>query len=362
MRLRTRLISTYLGVVAVVTSVSFLAIRWLTPQLAERGMQAGFGSARGQGGPAEISHDVSEAFTQALTNSLLIGGLVGGALAIVLALWVTSRILRRVSDVQDVTRRLAAGDYMQKVEMFSEPELHDLAVSINKLGSDLAATEQARARLVSDLAHEIRNPLATIESHMEALIDGVLPASPETYATISREAHRLQRLTEDLSLLSRAQEGALGLSLNAVDLGKIAVDVAERLRPQYLAKGVGLDLIVEGEFPTMADADRIGQALTNVIGNALTHTPVDGTVKIRCDRSGGRNVVRVSDDGEGISPDQLELIFQRFVGTSTSGSGIGLSIARAIARAHGGELVAYSAGFGQGSTFTLSIPAQVAHH
>jgi len=355
-RLRTRLIGTYLGVVAVVISVSLLAVRWLTPQLAERGMQSGFGAARGQGGPTEISNQVSDAFNEALTNSLLIGGLVGGALAIVLALWVTTRILRRVSDVQDVTRRLAAGDYQQKVGTFREPELHDLAVSINKLGADLAATEQARARLVSDLAHEIRNPLATIESHMEALIDGVLPATPETYATVSREAHRLQRLTEDLSLLSRAQEGALDLSLIEVDLGKLAVEVAERLRPQYLGKGVGLQVSAECELPTMADPDRIGQALTNVIGNALTHTSVGGRVNIGCTQFNGHNVVTVSDDGEGIAPDQLELIFQRFVGTNTSGSGIGLSIARSIARAHGGELVAHSAGLGRGSTFKLSIP------
>ena len=238
----------------------------------------------------------------------------------------------------------------------AEAELADLATSINTLGARLAETEKTRAQLVSDLAHELRNPLATIEGYMEGLIDGVLPPSTETFSIVAAEANRLGRLTKDLSLLSKAQEGALELDLESVDLTDVASSVGDRLRPQYEVKGV--DLIVEGPsgLRVMADRDRLTQAVMNVVGNALTHTPPGGSVSVRTSGHGAICRLDVADTGAGLHPGQEEVIFDRFtrLDADTAGTGLGLNIARTITRLHGGELTAARDGPGLGSTFTFA--------
>lgn len=365
--LRGRLVSTYAAVIAVVLVVVFFAVRVMTPAFVEQRVQNRLGSQGGQGagpgGPppqatSSVSTEVAQLYEDSLNLSLLIAAAVGIVIAIALAWWFTRRILGRLEEVQEATRQLAAGDYEHRLPPQDDAELADLADSVNTLGASLAATEQARARLVSDLAHEIRNPLATIESYMEGLIDGVLPANAETYHTVSAEAHRLQRLTSDLSLLSREQEGVLEMHPVAADLVVVAQRVADRLRVQYEAKGVQLTTDLGGELPVFGDPDRLDQALTNVVGNALSYTEAGGTVSVRGRLHGRDCVVDVTDTGRGIPAAELERIFSRFTRLQAGGpgTGIGLHIARRIAEMHEGTLTATSDGLGEGATFTLSIP------
>lgn len=364
--LRGRIITSYVAVVVAVVGIGALTSRLLMPTLFEQRVRAGLGRTAGRGhgpgGPADatvtVPVDIQEAFDQALTATLIIAAAVGIVLAALLAVWLTRRMLRHLDEMQRATGRLAAGDYRHPIAVPEEAELAGLAISINRLGSELAGTEQTRARLISDLAHELRNPLATIEGYMEGLIDGVLPPTADTFTTVAEEAHRLQRLTKDLSLVARAQEGALELSLERVDLGEIVRAVTDRLRPQFEAKGVRLDREMAGSPPVSVDPERITQALTNVVGNALTHTPEGGTVTVRCEPAPGVGRVIVRDTGAGIDPGRLEEIFQRFtrLDAGGSGTGIGLNIARTIARLHGGDLTAHSDGPGTGATFTLSLP------
>jgi signal transduction histidine kinase len=303
---------------------------------------AGGGAAGAAGDAADVVVDVptgiTNSYDDSLTLALTISAIVGIVLAIILATWITRRILRGLSTMQVATGRLAAGDYEQHIPEPAEAELADLARSI----------------------HELRNPLATIEGYMEGLIDGVLPATTDTYSTIAAEAHRLQRLTADLSLLSQAQEGALNLQLREIDVGTVAQAVADRLRPQFQSKGVRLTIDVAEPLPIAGDGDRLTQALINIVGNALTHTPAGGAVAITGAFASGQAHLAVVDSGAGIPPEQLEAIFDRFtrLDANASGTGIGLNIARTIARHHGGSLTAHSEGPGTGTTMTLVLPGR----
>lgn len=361
--LRARLVGSYLAVVAAVGVAGFATVRLLTPVIYENRLQrrAGpsglAGTGRGTGGVGLSSAALEHTYDDALTLALIIATAVGLVVAAVLAVVAARRLLRPLREVRDATERLAAGDYASPVHPPPETELADLASSINVLGSTLAATDRARARLVSDLAHELRNPLGTIEGYMEGMIDGVVPATDETFQTVADEAHRLSRLTRDLSLLARIQEGALTLETGPADLAEVARSVVERLRPQYETKQVDLIAELEEPLPITADEDRLVQAISNVVGNALTHTPAGGTVRITGSRDDRHCRLAVVDSGEGIPPDQLETIFFRYTRFHDGpGTGIGLNIARSLVRAHGGDLTAAGDGPGEGATFTLTLP------
>ena len=253
---RAKLLVSYLVLGALVTATVFLLVQRLTPTFFERTLQArlgpqgsGGGRGAGPGGPpetvstsvvSEAPAEIRAAYDDALATALLVAGLVALVAAVFLAFFFSRRLLFRIREIQCGTRRIADGDYGRPVRIPPESELADLASSVNSLASELAGVEASRARLLSDLAHEIRNPLMTIEGYMEGLIDGVLPAEADTYAEVGDEAHRLRRLTEDMSLLARSQEGALTYEMVPLDLADIGRQVAERLRPQYDAAEVNL--------------------------------------------------------------------------------------------------------------------------
>ena len=283
-----------------------------------------------------------------------------GAAAIVSSL-VARRIVRPVREVRDATRRLANGHYDERVTEPAELELAELAHDVNRLAVELETTERRRARLVSEVAHEMRTPLTTIEGYVEGMLDGVFEPNEEVLVAVGEETSRLQRLASDLTELSRAEEGATVLHLRVVDLGTLVTTTADRLRPQFNEKGVTLVVQSGPPLPVDVDPDRIAQVLTNLLGNALTYTATGGRVEVRASRDHGRAAVAVSDTGVGLSPDDLELVFDRFYRVpgptrATGGSGIGLTIARGIARAHHGDIDAASPGVGAGSVFTLALP------
>ena len=192
---------------------------------------------------------------------------------------------------------------------------------------------------------------------MEGLIDGILPPNTETFSIVAAEANRLGRLTKDLSLLSKAQEGALELDLETVDLAEVAASVGDRLRPQYDVKGVGLSVEGTPGLRVLADRDRLTQAVMNVVGNALTHTPAGGSVTVRTSGDGAGCRLDVVDTGAGLRPGQADVIFDRFtrLDADSAGTGLGLNIARTITRLHDGDLTASSDGPGRGSTFTFVL-------
>lgn len=356
--LRARLLLSHLAVVAIGVLILLLAGRQLGSVFIDNHLRSMAGMMRGMGmdGATVLEEGINSAFNQAL----LWAALISGGVATAAATYAAYRVLRPLDEVRRVARRLATGSYHERVPIPDEEELAAVAGDVNSLAEALEETEQRRLRLISEVAHELRTPVATLKGYLEGLLDGVFEADPETLAAGIRETARLERLAGDLSALSRAEEGRVDLDPESFDLDHLAAEVADRLRSQFEDKDVALE--VESSLPTVvfADRDRTAQVLTNLVGNALAYTPTGGRVRIRTYRQGGTAYVDVSDTGKGLTVEQARLVFDRFyrVDRSTgSGTGIGLTIARSLARRQGGDIIVDSAGLGQGSTFALSLPS-----
>ena len=236
-----------------------------------------------------------------------------------------------------------------------------LATDVNILARTLADTETRRTRLLGEVAHELRTPLTALDGYVEGMIDGVFTPSPEIFASLSEELRRLHRLADDLSSLSRAQEQGLDLHPVEADLADIASRAAARLAPQFHDAHVTLTVNAGTVLPVHVDPDRITQVLTNLLGNALLATPPGGAVTITARPTAAGGEVVVTDTGVGLSGQDVERVFERFYRAPgqprrSAGSGIGLTIARGIARGHGGDVTASSPGPGHGAAFTLVLP------
>jgi len=280
---------------------------------------------------------------------------------------IVRRISRPVEELASAAETVAAGQYDVTVPnaTFSR-ELSQLSESFAHMANRLAETESTRTRLLADLAHELRTPLATLEAYIDGMEDDVLPHDAASWSTMRDQVGRLRRLSTDLRDTAAAEEHALDLVLERVDARGIAMAAMAASAPRFQEKGVSLDHR-ESEQPcwVLGDALRLHQVLGNLLDNALRHTPAGGYVGIVTDA--GRGVVRISvhDDGEGIAPDQLDAVFERFhriepsrMASDGSGSGLGLTIARAIVNDHGGTLAVKSPGLGLGSTFTVELPTR----
>ncbi len=360
-RLAARLVLSHALVAVLGGLATFLVVRTLTPALFDR-MMGGDAPMMGQGPghPGALRGQVADAVTQAL----LVGILVGVVAATVFGIFAAQRLVRPLRQLGETTREIAAGRYDVHVHRPAEHELAVLADDVNTLGRTLAETESRRVRLLGEVAHEMRTPLTVIEGSVEGMIDGVLPVGPERLGVVSDEVRRLRRLADDLSALSRTEEGRLGIVLVAADLRTVVSDAAERLRPQTDDAGVALQLrMPETPVPVLVDADRFAQVVTNLVGNALRATASGGRVEVEVSTDGGLASVAVTDTGEGLAPGDLERVFERFyrvpgrrrAGADT-GSGIGLTISRGIMRAHDGTVDARSPGRGRGATFTARLP------
>ncbi len=360
MHLPVRLFISYAVVIVIGAAVTYLTVRLLAPTLFDQHMNMldGDHMGMGMGGTAGSVH---AAFLSALTTALLVGVLASVAAAGLAAAFVTSRLLRPLNAVRAATRQIAAGRYQASVPVPEVPELAALAGDVNILAAELASTEARRTRLLGEVAHEMRTPLTALGGYVEGLIDGVFAPEPEILGAVSDELRRLRRLADDLSALSRAEEQRLDLHPADADLAGLARRAAERLAPQFADRHVTLAVHAADLVPVLADPDRITQVLTNIIGNALTATPAEGTVTVKARAAGQRAEVSVTDTGVGLAAGDLERVFERFYRAPgsprrSSGSGIGLTIARNIARAHGGEITASSPGPGRGATFVLTLP------
>ena len=310
-----------------------------------------------------VAHHLDQALSETLLLALLIG-VAASALAAAGVSWLlASRIARPVEQLSTTADALAIGRLDARAPRpAADDELADLTVAFNGMADAIEATEQTRRRLLSDLAHELRTPLATLEAYHEALVDGVAEPSVETWTTLQEATGRLQRLVEDLATVSRAEEGQVVLDLAPVDLAELVVVAVDAVRPRADAAGVVVQVDLPATAPVVpGDRDRLGQVLANLLRNALEHTATGDTITVRGRVAGVEVIVEVADTGAGIAADHLPHLFDRFYRADPSrrhigGSGIGLTISRAIARGHGGELEARSDGPGRGAVFTLRLP------
>jgi histidine kinase len=360
-RLPVRMFASYAVVIAVGAASAYVTVRLLAPPLFDHRMGSMDGTGMGMGHGATVAASTHSALISALNTALLVAVLASVATGGIVAAFVTSRLLRPLESVRIATRRIAAGQYGASVPVPRVPELAGLATDVNALGQALAQTEVRRTRLLGDVAHEMRTPLTTLDGYVEGLIDNVLPATSENLGALSDELRRLHRLADDLSALSRTEEGRVELRRVETDLSALTRQACDRLRPQFEDAGVRLDIRADTALPVNVDPDRIGQVLTNVLGNAVLATPRGGAVTVSCFRDGEQAGVQIADTGVGLSSADVERVFERFYRAPgqvrrSGGSGVGLTIARDLAHVHGGELTARSDGPGRGAAFSLVLP------
>ncbi|MBI5950843.1 MAG: HAMP domain-containing protein [Chloroflexi bacterium] len=327
------------------------------------GQGEGLGFGQGQGQGSGMMGSFYQNFRNTFNEALVVAVIAASIVALAVSYVFSRSILAPVQVMKNASLRIAEGHYDERVEMRGEDELHQLAGSFNKMAEQLEQVETMRRRLIGDVAHELRTPLTAIKGSAEALMDGVLPASAETYSQIHAEAERLSRLVEDLQELSRVESRAVQLNIHSADSTSLIQTVTKRLQHQFDEKRVTLTLSLPHDpILVLADEDRIIQVLTNLIGNALQYTPSNGTVTVSIERNKNEARISIRDTGYGIPAEHLKHIFDRFYRVDKSrsrahgGSGIGLTIAKHLVEAHGGKIWAESDGENKGSVFVFTLP------
>ena len=256
---------------------------------------------------------------------------------------------------------VAEGDFSVRVPERGSGEFGRLSHSFNRMVSELENADMQRRNLTADVAHELRTPLHIMQGNLEGIADGVYEADDEQIERLLGETRQLARLVEDLRTLSLAEAGHLPMKWEQVDVHELLGDVATSFSGQAEAAGVDLsyEVSMEAEAVQIAgDAGRLDQVLSNLVANALDHTPSGGKIQMQAVRQGDGATIRVSDTGSGIPADDLPNIFDRFwrgEGRRQSGSGLGLAIAKHLVQAHGGEISVESR-LGEGTTFTIKLP------
>jgi len=356
--LRARLLVAFLVVVAAALGTVGVAVLLIGPGYFAEAM----GHLPGDPMGTAMGEATRAAFADATREALLAATVIAVATATVVSLAVAARIARPISGLVAAARRVAAGHYGERVPVEEPDELAELATSFNEMAGSLAATERRRLQLVGDIAHELRTPLTTLDGYLEGLEDGVIQPTPETWRLLRTETGRLTRMVSDLSELWRAEAHQLPLRIEEVSVRAVAGEVVERFAPLGAPRGIAI-IPPSTALIVRADRDRLAQILGNYLSNAIRHAPDGSTVDVAA-TAVGRNVrISVTDHGPGLAADQLEAVFERFYridparSRAAGGSGIGLTISRALAEAMDGSAWAESAGPGTGATFVVELPA-----
>jgi len=307
---------------------------------------------------------VDEAFASGVFTALAVGIVVALAAAMVVTWLVARRLAAPVAEAAEAAYRVADGDFETRLRQPGlGPELDRLTAAFNTMARRLATTEETRRRLLADLAHELRTPLASMQATIEAVTDGILPSDETTLATLTEQSQRLHRLVGDLSAVSRSEERQLNLHPVMVPVHGLVSEAVTAARPRFVAKDISLTTSDDqADWRVLVDRDRLAEALGALLDNALRHTAKGGAVTIAATRHDNRCRIDVTDTGEGFDPDLSAQLFERFYRGDTSrtangaGSGIGLTISKAIVEAHHGHLRGHSDGPGRGARFEITLP------
>ena len=296
-----------------------------------------------EGQPRELE------FIERINLTLLYGALIGAIIALLLGIFLSRTITRPIRELTHATHAVSEGDLSQQVPVRSKDEIGELAQAFNKMSTELLRSVNARKQMTADIAHELRTPLSLILGHAEAVHDGVLPPSVENFEIIREEATRLEHLVNDLRTLSLADAGELSISMQTIEPQRLILEVASLYQHQAQQKNISVETDVAPGLSTIeVDPGRMTQVLTNIMDNALRHTPAGGRIILAVDETSAFVELSVQDSGPGLTADDLARIFERFYRADPSrqredgGSGLGLAIAKSIVQAHGGQLSAES--------------------
>ena len=298
---------------------------------------------------------------QQLNQAALQAGLVAVGVAVLVSLVLASGLLYPIRQLTHAARRMASGDYGQRVKVSGRDELAELGRSFNFMADSLQRIEMNRRSMTADIAHELRTPLAVQQAQLEAMMDGIDDPSAENLQKVLEQNHLLVRLVDDLRTLSLAEAGELRMEMVDLLVVPFVERVVERFRSVAEPKGVQLEMRFSApEERVLADPDRLEQILNNLLSNALRYTPAGGKIAVIEDLFDGRLRLQVHDSGPGIPQEALAHVFERFYRADSGrsrqegGAGLGLAIARQLALLQGGDLNAAN-GIQGGAVFTLLL-------
>jgi signal transduction histidine kinase len=311
-----------------------------------------------QGPPSVLTIYLSNA----VNRFLLWGGLISIAIALLVTFIFSRHILAPIQALTATARRLGQGDFSQRVNIKGGGEVGALAHTFNLMATDLERTEQLRRSMVADVAHELRTPLSNISGYLEAIRDGVVKPDSSTISSLCEETSLLARLVDDLQELALADAGELKLVRQPEDVGQMINQSVTAIQTKTREKELEVIVDIADDLPPAAvDYHRVSQVLRNLLENAITHTPREGSITVSAVREDNFIRVTVSDTGEGIPAQDLPNMFERFYRVdkartrSRGGHGLGLTIAKRLIEAHGGKISVQSE-VGRGSKFSFTIP------
>lgn len=313
--------------------------------------------------PEETVTQLEIFFREFIPRQIAIFIIGGGTAGLVMGIFLARSLVRPLDKLATAARSFGSRNLSQRVHVRGSEEIMAVADAFNEMAERLETAETLRRNLLTDVAHELRTPVTVIQGNLRAILDDVYPLEKEEVARLYEQTRLLTRLIDDLRELAQAEAEQLSLNVVSVDVSALAKETAAAFKPIAQSQNVELAVELLGHLPTIqADGARLRQSLHNLVDNALRHTPENGRILLQVEQVDDTIQIRVQDSGQGMTPEQLSHVFDRFYRADSSrsresgGAGLGLAIVRAIAKAHGGKVTAVSPGLNQGSTFILTLP------
>jgi two-component system, OmpR family, sensor histidine kinase BaeS len=355
--IRTRLLAANAVVVAVAIVTTIAVAALVGPPMFQRLMDAAVQRQAGE-------HPYLHAFERATAMSVGTALGVAAIAALTVSWYVSRRVYRSTTQLAHAASVIADGHYdVQLAPTGLGKEFDEITAAFTTMAQRLGDVDRTRRQMLADLAHEIRTPVAVLEAYLEAVEDGVQGLDADTVAVLRDQTRRLTRFSIDVGALFNAEQQPNTVRARPTQIADLVDAAVVSFQPQYRSKGVELESAVDAATPQVcADPERIGQVLSNLLDNALRHTPEGGRVRLTVGAGDAMVTVTVADTGDGIAAEHLGRLFERFYRVDAArdrrhgGAGIGLAIAKAYVEAHGGRLTAQSAGLGRGSTFAFTLP------
>lgn len=313
--------------------------------------------------PEETVAQLQIFFREFIPRQIAIFIIGGGTIGLIMAIFLARSLVRPLDQLAAAARSYGSRNMSQRVQVRGSEEIIAVADAFNDMAARLEAAETLRRNLLADVAHELRTPVTVIQGNLRAILDDVYPLEKEEVARLYEQTRLLTRVIDDLRELAQAEASQLSLNVVEVDVAALVKETAVAFQPIARSQQIELHAELLGSLPLIqVDGARLRQSLHNLVDNALRHTPENGRILLQVEQINGSVEIRVQDNGRGMTPEQINHVFDRFYRADPSrsrdsgGSGLGLAIVRAIAKAHGGKVTAVSPGLNQGSTFVLTLP------
>jgi two-component system sensor histidine kinase BaeS len=294
-------------------------------------------------------------FIRRSNQFLLVSLLAVGGSAILFSFVFSRKLIDPIRKLESAAKDIREGDLKSRVEIFGRDEISSLSETFNTMAQHLEKQESLRRKLISDVAHELRTPISAVRGEVEGMIDGLIPIDKEHLNSLYEEINRLRHILEGIEELSQAEASTMWLRKQDIELKTFLSNIMERFSRLMLDKGISFEIQCTEELFAHADPDRLSQIIVNLISNAIKATDRGGTVWVKSGKENSEIFIEVGDTGHGIRPEDLPYVFERFYKVSEGGLGLGLSIAKDLAEAHGGRIEAKSI-YGKGATFTVMLP------